>query len=195
MKRRYRNFIERLCYNFLLLCVATYSPGNYAQQDEEVAGRVVAVSGAVSARDTTGSARTLSRRSEIFVGDTVVTDTASFAQIRMTDAAIISLKELTEFEIVAYSYADNPGSDVSTMRLIEGGFRTITGSIGEQNLDAYNVETEFATIGIRGTDHEAVITDALYTGVYDGGTTLANDGGSLDLGLDADCPSSNKWNR
>ena len=185
MKSKSKMFIDRLCYNFLLLCIAIYTPANFAAE-EVIAGRVVAVSGTVRAVDGSGSARQLSRRSEIFVGDTIETQPASFAQIRMTDSAIISLKESTRFEIVAYSYVENPQTDISTMRLIEGGFRTITGRIGQQNIDAYTVETEFATIGIRGTDHEGVITDALYTGVYDGGTTLSNNADTLELGLGAD---------
>ena len=100
MKKHSKRFIERLCFHFLLLCLALYSPGNFAQQPE-VAGRVVAVNGQVSAIDGGGSSRVLARRSEIFVGDTIVTEAAAFAQIRMTDSAIVSLAELTQFEIVS----------------------------------------------------------------------------------------------
>lgn len=132
MKPLYTRLIERSCFNLLVLCLALYSPGNYAQE-QELAGRVVAVNGQVSAVDPSGGSRSLARRSEIFVGDTIVTDSSSFAQIRMTDSAIVSLQELTQFEIVAYSYEQNPSSDTSTLRLIEGGFRTITGSIGDQD--------------------------------------------------------------
>ena len=90
-------------------------------------------------------------------------------------------------------------SATSSIELIEGGFRTITGTIGEQNRENYEAGiANFATIGIRGTDYEVVITEVgeVFTGVYDGGTTIANDLGSLDLGLDADydfafCPTRN----
>src|SRR5690606_24274667 len=52
------------------------------------------------------------------------------------------------------------------------------------NRDAYRVVTPFATIGIRGTDHEEVITpDGLLTGVFGGGITVENSAGSLNLGL------------
>ena len=102
----------------------------------------------------------------------------------MQDQAIIALKESTQFEILAYAYTQDVETDESTMRLIEGGFRTITGNIGRANRDAYKVETDFATIGIRGTDHEGVITpEGLYTGVYDGGTQVSNAGGSIQLGV------------
>ncbi|CAN0493482.1 unnamed protein product, partial [Discosporangium mesarthrocarpum] len=141
----YRKLLEKLSFQFLVLSLALYSPAGLAQS-ETLAGRVVATRGTVTALDPAGTSRSLARRSEIYVGDTVVTDAASFAQIRMTDSAIVSLKETTQFEIVAYTYEENPNTDESTMRLIEGGFRTITGTIGTNNREAVNVETEFATI-------------------------------------------------
>ncbi len=185
IKKLLTKSIEHFSYGFILLSLSLYSPNFYAQ--EELAGRVVAVNGVVTAIDNSGASRPLSRRSQIFVGDTIVTEALSFAQIRMEDAAIIALKESTQFEILAYSYTQDAENDESTMRLIEGGFRTITGNIGRQNRDAYKVETDFATIGIRGTDHEGVITtEGLYTGVYDGGTQISNNGGSINLGLGVD---------
>ena len=182
IKTYFKRCIDQFSYGILLLCLALYSPNHYAQ--EELAGRVVAVNGSVTAIDPSGTSRALRRRSEIYVGDTVVTQASSFAQIRMQDQAIIALKESTQFEILAYAYTQDVETDESTMRLIEGGFRTITGNIGRANRDAYKVETDFATIGIRGTDHEGVITpEGLYTGVYDGGTQVSNAGGSIKLGV------------
>ncbi len=78
-----------------------------------------------------------------------------------------------------------PGTDASTIQLIQGGFRTITGNIGKQNKQAYEAKIgNLATIGIRGTDYEAVITPAgeVLTGVYDGGTTVGNSAGALSIG-------------
>ncbi|MFM1896962.1 MAG: hypothetical protein RLZZ385_2036 [Pseudomonadota bacterium] len=183
MKKATQTLIERFCFHFLVLCIACYSPANFAQQPV-LAGRVVAVSGSVTALDAAGQTRPLERRSEVFVGDTIITGPRGFTQIRMTDQAIVALKEATQFVIVDFSYQEQNQDDVATMRLIQGGFRTITGNIRG---DDYNIETDFATIGIRGTDHEGTITEeGLYTGVYDGGTTVENDAASLDLGLGAD---------
>jgi hypothetical protein len=185
MKIAIKPAIDKLCYYLFICAVALNTPGNYAAE-EAIAGRVVAVNGQVSAVNSAGNTRTLARRSELFVGDTIVTAPASFAQVRMSDDAIISLKESTQFQIIAYSFEEPIQSNVSTMRLIEGGFRTITGRIGQGDRNAYTVETEFSAIGIRGTDHEAVIDNGLYTGVYQGGTLLQNAGGSLELGVGAD---------
>ncbi|MEX2131496.1 MAG: FecR domain-containing protein, partial [Pseudohongiellaceae bacterium] len=181
-----KEFLDRICFNFLVICLACYSPANFAQQ-EEYAGRVVTTSGQVIARDVNGQSRTLARGAQVFAGESVITGPRGFAQIRLRDQAIIALKESTEFQIVAFSFQDTAQSDVSTMRLIEGGFRTITGSIGSSDRNAYNIVSEFGIIGIRGTDHEGVIVNSvLFTGVYEGGTTVSNGAGQLDLGLNAD---------
>ncbi|MDA0689426.1 MAG: FecR family protein [Proteobacteria bacterium] len=160
MKNYFQTCLNKSCYYFLFLCLGLYSPAGLAAEDE-VAGRVVATRGAVTAVDVSGISRELERRSEIRVGDTIITQADSFAQIRMSDAAIIALKESSRFQVLAYSYDGDPANDISTMSLIEGGFRTITGAIGDGNQSAYTVQTPYASIGIRGTDHEAVITDAL----------------------------------
>ena len=188
MIKKTKNYFERMCYYFMLLCISLNSPAMYAAEGEIAAGRVVAVRGEVVAISSAGVSRDLGRRNPVFAGDTIVTEAAAFAQIRMTDSAIISLKESTRFEIVDYSFSDgqDTNNDVINMRLIQGGFRTITGAIGNQNRDAYNVETEFSNIGIRGTDHEAVIDGILYVGVYDGATIVQTSGGELSLGLRAD---------
>ncbi|HAT28018.1 MAG TPA: hypothetical protein DCS89_13460, partial [Gammaproteobacteria bacterium] len=157
--------------------------------DSEQAGRIIIVTGQVIAQDSTGSARQLSRRSRIFVGDTILTGPAASTQIRMVDDARISLKANTQFAIVAYQYDENIVTDVAALSLIQGGFRTITGAIGAQNKEAYKATiSNFATIGIRGTDYEVVITQGgeIFTGVWDGGTTIANAAGSLDLGVGVD---------
>jgi hypothetical protein len=117
----------------------------------------------------------------------------------MTDSAIFSLNEATQFGVIAYSYENPSQDDISTLRLIEGGFRTITGQIGEQNRDVYSVETEFATIGIRGTDFSSVIpipldpitglalpATELIAGIFDGGATIATLAAALNIGIGAD---------
>ena len=155
----------------------------------EIAGRVISTTGEVIARDSSGSDRSLSRKAPIRVGDTLYTGPNASTQIRMVDNAVIALKELTEFSVIAYQYNNNTETDSVSIRLIQGGFRTITGAIGDQNKEAYQASVaDFATIGIRGTDYEVSISETgeMFTGVYDGGTVVSNNGGSLDLGVFAD---------
>ena len=100
MQTRTKNALDGFFFNFLVICLAFYSPANFAAE-QEIAGRVVAVNGQVTAVDSTGSSRELRRRSEFYTGETIVTQPASFAQLRMTDSAIVSLNEATQFEILA----------------------------------------------------------------------------------------------
>ena len=53
MKIKSKKFFDKLCFNFLVLCLALYSPANFAAE-QEIAGRVVAVSGQVAAIDSAG---------------------------------------------------------------------------------------------------------------------------------------------
>lgn len=157
-------------------------------QNAEVIGRVLQTAGTAQAIDAQENTRTLARRSEIFEGDTVVTGAQGFAQIRMVDGAMLALKEDTSFTFAEYSFdGDDNTPDSVVMQMVRGGFRTISGSIGDDDDDNYRVETQFANIGVRGTTHEGVISfNSLFTGVYDGGTTVSNEFGTLDTGLGGD---------
>ncbi|MDH5776735.1 MAG: FecR family protein [Gammaproteobacteria bacterium] len=127
--------------------------------------------------------RSLSRRSKIYVGDTLVTGDKGRGQVRFVDGAIISLRPDTKLRIDDYRYGNNKANENSVMTLIKGGFRTITGAIGKEN---YKVISSMATIGIRGTHYEAVMADGqMYVALWDGGVTIKNNGGEIDLGLGA----------
>ena len=176
------SLVSRLSILYLLLACLFVQP--VVAQEGQAIGRVLSTTGSVTARDLNGALRTLERRSDIFVGDTVITGPNGFAQLRMVDSARISFKEDTEFTFSEYS-SDGPGgaADSALMEMVRGGFRTISGTIGDDDVDEYQISTQFASIGIRGTTHEAVIdAGVLLTGVYDGGTTVSNALGSLDTG-------------
>ncbi|MDY6983883.1 MAG: FecR family protein, partial [Pseudomonadota bacterium] len=149
---------------------------------------MLAVKGQVEAHDAAGTTRALRRGAEVFEADTIVVGSDAYAQIRMVDDATIALKSDTEFTFGTYDYDGNAATpDSATMSMLRGGFRTISGSIGDADEDTYRIDTPYASIGIRGTMHSGVIVDnVLFTGVYDGGTTISNIQGSLDAGIGAD---------
>lgn len=174
----------------LILLLSLYSSAPFAQTNELVIGRVIITTGSVQALSADGDIRELSRRSEIFSHDTIITGAEGSAQIRLVDEAIFVFRADTEFSFDEYRY-DGPGGngDTSIMSMIRGGFRAIDGRIGESEGDEYRINTPFASIGIRGTTHEAVIdpaSNSLFTAVYDGGTTISNNAGSVDLGIGAE---------
>jgi hypothetical protein len=149
-------------------------------------GTVILAKGQVYALDTAQNPRALKRRSDVLEGDTLVTGANGEVQIRFNDHAILALRAGSRLKISAYHRAADNRPEQVLMELLTGGFRTITGTLGKANKAAYQIRTPQASIGIRGTHYEAVISGAtLVVGVYQGGVRLKNQQGTLDLGLDS----------
>jgi hypothetical protein len=152
-------------------------------------GTVAQMSGTVSVQKPDGSVRLLSRQSEIGRGDTVNTERDSYAQVRFTDGAVMTLKPNTRIRIEDYAFDQaQPARDNSAFALVKGGLRMITGLIGKRgNQDALRVGTATATIGIRGTTFsvdDCVSTvctrrGATRTSAFGGADFAARDPGTL----------------
>ena len=176
----------------LALCVCTLLfLGNPSVAMAQDAGSVLFVKGDVSAERQ--PPETLAKGDAIRVNDTVVTGDASRTQLLMLDGAKIAIRPNSRLLIEDFSYTPpaTPGatvtssSDKSVIGLVKGGFRTITGAIGKENEEDYEVRTAVGVLGIRGTDYTAVfcnsdcdwvpggaagaaIPDGLYLGVTEG---------------------------
>lgn len=155
-------------------------------QAADEAGVVIVVSGAFVAERADGTTHTLQRRSKFFVGDVLRLSEVGRAQIRFHDGTILSLASGTDLKVDAFRWSESAPADevANIVTLLKGGFRTITGAVSKRNRDAYRVNTPVATIGVRGTHYSVVLSSDLFVGVWEGGVTLTNDTGSLDLGLD-----------
>jgi hypothetical protein len=117
------------------------------------AGRVVLAVGEVAVQRGAERLR-ISAGVDVTSGDTVFTGAQSHAQIRFADNALVALKPDTEFRIEQFAFSGrNDGSERAVFRLVRGGFRTLTGQIGQVDRETYRVLTTQATIGIRGTHY------------------------------------------
>lgn len=170
-----------------VLSLVVFSPVLHANVGES-AGFVIAAQGSLTAVDQTGKVRELTRRSQFYANETLKTGEGSQAQLRFKDRALMTLKPNSELNIGQYHFggAEDP-SNTAVMKLVSGGFRTISGSIGKSNKEAYRIDTPAASIGIRGTDYELIISidGKVFAAVHAGGITLVNDIGDLDLGSDS----------
>jgi len=162
------------------------------------AGRAVFVSGDVMVRASDGSERPLRKRDEVESGETLLTGRKGVVQLRMADKGFIAIRPNSEFRIEEFQMGERKEQDRGIFALLKGGFRAVTGVIGKRERKSYQVRSTTATIGIRGTDYSARLcqqdcqqgvggdrtggaADGLYVGVNDGGITLTNDLGTLDL--------------
>jgi hypothetical protein len=157
-------------------------------------GQITQLSGTLSVRKADGSVRILSQKSTIESGDTVNTERDSYAQIKFTDGAQVTLKPNTAVKLDNFKFAeDKPQDDSFLYSLVKGGLRAVTGIVGKRNKDAYRLGTATATIGIRGTTFSADdcatsregdcarLDAAVYVGVADGEVVVRNGVGELGL--------------
>lgn len=184
----------------LLLCLLFSGVAWSSEADKQLAGRIIASVGSVTAEAPDGSSRPLRRRSEVYAGDTLVTGPKATAQVRFTDNGLLQIQPNSRFQISEYRFeGKEDGSESAVFKLIKGGMRSITGAIGHTNKENYRVDTPVATIGLRGTDWGArfceggtcrdgrgkPLADGLYCGVASGGVKASNSGGQGEYGKDA----------
>jgi len=157
-------------------------------------GTVTQLSGTLSVRKADGSVRILSQKSTIQSGDTLNTERDSYAQIKFTDGAQITLKPNTAVKLDNFKFQeDKPADDSFLYSLVKGGLRAVTGVVGKRSRDAYRLGTATATIGIRGTTLSADdcvnsrvndcsrLNPGVYVGVSDGEVIVRNNEGELGL--------------
>jgi hypothetical protein len=141
-----------------------------------LAGQVTHVSGTVIARGPTGQTRILSLRSEVNEGDLIVTSENTYVRIKFTDGGDVVLRPNTQLKIDTYSYAEStPTGDGFAMSLLKGGLRSVTGLLGRRNPSNYKLNTQTATVGIRGTHFGALVCNNDCAGILaPGGRPPAN---------------------
>jgi hypothetical protein len=172
-------------------------------------GQVQHLSGTLHVQRADGSIRLLSEKSQVLVGDVVSTERDSYAQLKMTDGGNITLRPNTQIRVEGYEFSEKePEKDNFVFALLKGGMRAVTGLIGKRiNRDAYKLRTATATVGIRGTDFNAIEVptggggNAPAPGVYvvvsdgqvvvtSGGTELLASAGQTVLASDPNLPAT-----
>ena len=177
-------------FAILILLALLFTPHSVLFAAEKEAGKVVSVAGRAAAATLDGDIRNLGSGGKVNTGDTVVTSRNSYVRLKLLDGASVILRPNSRFQIEDYNVAENEQENRSVFNLIKGGFRAVTGLIGKRNRRGVRVRTAVATIGIRGTNFEVVNCaggscgsnpDGDYYTVYEGGITVTNNSGSLDI--------------
>ena len=171
------------------LMVMLASHGIYA----DVAGHVQFVNGVVQLTTVAAQTRVLQKGDAVNEGDTLSSALAASAQIKMLDGGLISLRPDSRLKIDSYKFnGKQDGSEQGFFSLFKGGFRAVTGLIGQLNKNNYRIVTPAATIGIRGTDHETLVVApgsvlaglapvGTYNKVNTGETSMTNDKGTISI--------------
>ena len=111
-------------------------------------GQFVAVVGEVRLVGRDGTPRPAERGGEVREGDTIVTGPSAIAQIRLADGGFLSIRADTETTLERFAYAGSEDKDASMfISLLKGGFRSVTGLIGQLNRPGYRITTPSAATG------------------------------------------------
>ena len=95
---------------------------------------------------------------ELHVEDKITTAEKSRVQAILNDDTIVTIGPKSVFIFDAYKFGNKNDSHVD-MHLERGFFRSVTGEIGKLAPQRFNVKTVSTTIGIRGTDFSAFVSD------------------------------------
>lgn len=125
----------------------------------------------------TGDAQVSRAKNGDFVreGDTIRTESNGHVHIRFVDEAILSVRPLSELQIIAYRFdQENPSNSQVKLNLIEGTARTVSGEAAKTAKERFRLNTPIAAIGVRGTDFVVSTTpDSLKALVNDGAIVVA----------------------
>jgi hypothetical protein len=126
--------------------------------------QVVRLQGSVAAQVGAGPEQMLRAGDTLQQGTTISTGQNSNVVLRFDDGQVVALKSLSRFTIESYRYdAKDPGAGQMILSLLSGGMRAITGLVANSNRSAFSLKTPVATIGIRGTDFLAALSQGLYS--------------------------------
>lgn len=99
--------------------------------------------------------RTLGKGLPVREGDRLTTSEGASAIIRLQDGTRMTVRPNSEIVLQQFQFKDNAPDNSMLMQLVRGGFRAVTGLISKSSPNAARVQTQTATIGIRGTDFDA----------------------------------------
>ena len=96
------------------------------------------------------------------VKDKIITTSGSRVQVILKDNTVVTIGPNSSFVFDAYKFGGKNDSEVK-MHIDRGFFRSVTGKIGKLAPERFKVKTASATIGIRGTDFSALLSEGKET--------------------------------
>jgi hypothetical protein len=148
-------------------------------------GTVIAVEGA-AALERNPQKVTVVEALPVQAGDTLSVQRQSKVQLQFDDDSLFSVPGPAVFRIDAFD-APKAGPGRAVYTLTEGGVRTITGRVGKNAQDVYELHTDLATVTVQGSAYAAVrcrtqcagAKPGLYVRADQGLITLTNGAGTL----------------
>ncbi|RZL63393.1 MAG: hypothetical protein EOP81_12730 [Variovorax sp.] len=116
------------------------------------AGFLKSVRGDVQLLSADGSARPAAAGDPVAAVDRIVTGADAAASVVLRDGTALMVGPSSRLDVKEFHFDATTQDGGMLVSLLRGSLRMITGLIGKTNPDAVRIETQTATIGIRGTD-------------------------------------------
>jgi hypothetical protein len=133
------------------LCLLLAAAGASAQR----AGEVEFSRGVGFAQAPGQAPRTLGKGLPLKEGDRLTTAEGASAILKLGDGTRMTVRPNSEIVLQQYRFKENAPDNSMLMQLLRGGFRAVTGLMTKNAPNAARIQTNTATIGIRGTDFDA----------------------------------------
>jgi hypothetical protein len=134
---------------------ALLSCGQLAQAQS--AGEVEFARGVGFAQTAGQTPRTLGKGLQLQEGDRLTTAEGASAVIKLQDGTRMTVRPGSEMVLTQFKYKQDAPDNSMVINMLRGGLRAITGLIAKGSPNAARIQTNTATIGIRGTDFDARI--------------------------------------
>ncbi len=158
MQTKLPKSLFRICF---LIFLAPLIGGAVPGPGEEVVGKVTDVTGsAVAMQDALP--RALKPGADIRIGDVLSTARDSRLKIKMIDDAEFALGERSVFVVQEYFLNPNGQDGNAVIRLMSGAVRAVSGQIAQLDGHPFQMRTEVATIGVRGTEFWGGLLDGVH---------------------------------
>jgi len=135
------------------------SPGNAAAPAAAVeaahrqAGFLKTLKGSVQLLDAPGaSVRPAQAGDALLPGGRITTGPDSAASVVLRDGSTLVLGPSSQMELKAFSFDATTHEGNLLASVLKGSLRMITGLLGKSHPEAVRIETQFAFVGVRGTD-------------------------------------------
>ena len=138
-----------------LACLATVGLLFASPVHAQTAGEVEFSRGVGFAQSPGETPRTLGRGLALKEGDRLTTSEGASAIIKLADGTRMTIRPNSEIVLQQYQFRENAPDNSFLMQMVRGGFRAVTGLISKGSPNAARIQTNTATIGIRGTDFDA----------------------------------------
>jgi hypothetical protein len=150
-RRSVRYFANAVAISLSLVCAASFAQTAASGN----AGEVEFMRGVGFAQTPGQTPRTLGKGLPLQEGDRLTTADGATAVVKLQDGTRMTVRPGSEMVLSQFKYKQDAPDNSMVINMLRGGLRAITGLIAKGSPNAARIQTNTATIGIRGTDFDA----------------------------------------